>query len=433
MSSTNTEANNSGAPVTIGIIRETLIPDETRVPLTPANCEEILSLYGSRVTILVESCPFRCYSDKEYLAAGAKIVEKAVGADFLLGVKPPAVDTLQPGATYALFSHTIKKQPHNRDLLRAVLDKGIRLMDWECMRDALGIRLVGFGRWAGIVGAHNTMMAWGRRSGCCQLFRLREAQDWEAAKKRYADEIKPEMMRDLRVVVTGDGRVGNGACELLNLLGLERLAPQDFLAREWQPGHAGTYTQLPADWLFRKGPEAGWSVEFFSDPTGYHSVIWPFATRANVLINGIFWDHRCAPLLTLEDMRRPDFGIQLVGDITCDIAPVASLPSTLRATTVDDPIFTFDPSSGCELPSDNRNIDKAYVDVMSVDNLPIELPRDSSSTFGELLLRRVVPEMLLPHVAPGGCSRVLQDATIAENGKLTSAYAYLQDYADGEC
>ncbi|PAA57439.1 hypothetical protein BOX15_Mlig019856g3 [Macrostomum lignano] len=424
--------NNKPKPFTIGVLRETMVPNETRTPLTPNQCAKILAQYGDKVAIVVEKYPFRCYSDKEYEDLGIKLVEKAENVDLLLGVKAASIESLKDNSTYVMFSHTAKRQPQNRTLLRAILAKGIRLMDWEFMRDENKVRLIGFGRWAGIVGAHNTIAAWGKKTGRFDLFRLCKIADWEAAQRRYREELPIELLRGMRVVLTGSGRVGTGCREILDLLGFEKISPADLLARDWSSAdHPPVYAQLPADHLFRLGPDNSWSPDYYANPTGYHSIAWPYMVKANILINGMYWDNRCGPLLTIEQMCQPEMAVRLIGDITCDIAPVASLPCTVRPTVVKDPVLTFDPELGRELqPGEPRSA--LAVDVMAVDNLPSELPRDASRDFGDMILNKVLPEFLQAAAADGNqrVSPVLEGATITEAGKLTSVFAYLSDFVN---
>ena len=118
--------------IKIGLIREGKIPADNRVALTPAQCKWILK-NSSDIEIIVQTSTTRCFSDKEFLSAGVAVKENLAECDILIGIKEVPVGELISGKTYLFFSHTKKKQPHNQQLLRAILDKKIRLIDFECL------------------------------------------------------------------------------------------------------------------------------------------------------------------------------------------------------------------------------------------------------------------------------------------------------------
>ena len=147
----------------LALIREGKVPPDSRVPLTPEQCAYVLANHP--VEIVVEPSPIRCFADDEYREAGIALQNDLSDADVLLGVKEVPVEQLIPGKTYFFFSHTIKKQAYNRRLLQTILEKRIRLIDYEVLTDLNGRRLIAFGRFAGMVGAHNALYTFGRRSG----------------------------------------------------------------------------------------------------------------------------------------------------------------------------------------------------------------------------------------------------------------------------
>ena len=393
----------------IGILRETKTPPDTRVPLTPAQCRAIMDAHDD-VLIVVQPAEKRCYRDEEYRRAGVELQARLEDCDVLMGVKEVAIESLIQDKTYFFFSHTIKKQPYNRRLLQEVVKRHIRLIDYEVLTDDKGRRVIAFGRWAGIVGAHNTVHTWGKRTGRYDLPRMVHGADFAEARAHYGMID----VRDLRIVVTGTGRVSHGAAEVLDHAGLERVAPSAFLK---SPSKDGVYTMLEPKHMFADA-DGSWSPAFFDDPSGYHSIVRPYAESANVLINGIFWDNRGPALLTREDMLA-GVTLDVIGDITCDIAPDASLPSTIRPSTIAAPIYGYDPVRNAEAPPHEDGV----VDVMAVDNLPNELPRDASQDFGEQFMAQVLNELLMPET-----SDMLHRATIARNGSLNEPFAYLDDY-----
>ncbi|MEY4135603.1 MAG: hypothetical protein RL386_1953 [Bacteroidota bacterium] len=398
----------------IGILREGKVPPDSRAPIAPIQCRRIRD--RAPIEMVVQSFPGRCFSDKEYLAAGARLQEDLGECQIILGVKEVPVDVLLPGKTYLFFSHTIKMQSYNRKLLQAVLKKKVRLIDYEVLTDEEGNRLIAFGRFAGMVGAHNALYTYGRRSGAFQLRRMKDCRDYAEAKALY----KKIQWPPVKIVLTGTGRVGAGAAEVLRDMGIREVGAGDFLGASYTEA---VFTQLRAPQYV--APKSGSPFEprhYYAHPEAYRSAFAPFAQTADIFINGIFWDNRAPAFFTLEEMRRADFRIRVIADVTCDIAPVSSVPSTIRASTIAQPIYGFDPFSGLEAPPHlGRSID-----VMAIDNLPNEMPRDASTAFGNMFIEAVLPEFYKSH------SDVLERATIADNGKLCPRFAYLQGFVDGK-
>lgn len=401
-------------PMKIGIIREGKIPPDSRVPLIPEQCAEILQNYP--VDIVVEPFPGRCYPDELYRGLGIALSENLLACDVLLGVKEVPVGQLIPGKTYFFFSHTIKEQPYNRDMLRAILDKNIKLVDYEVLTDEQGNRLIAFGSFAGMVGAHNGIMAYGRRTGKFSLKRMKDCLDYAEAKTVYRQLNLPPM----KVALTGTGRVGQGAATVLQDMGIRRVSPQEFLDEVFAEA---VFTQLdPVDYAARKDGTAFNKGDFYQNPHLYKSIFEPYYRVADVMINGIYWDKNAPAFFTKEEMRRPDFNIEMIADITCDIAPDSSIPSTLRSSSIADPVYGYDPATERETePYQPRSID-----VMAIDNLPNELPRDASKAFGRQFIAHVLPELLK------GESAMIERATIAENGRLGRYFQYLEGYVRGE-
>lgn len=396
----------------IGVIREGKIPPDSRVPLIPEQCAEITQNYP--VDIVVEPFPGRCYPDELYQHLGVLLSDNLSDCDVLMGVKEVPVGQLIPGKTYFFFSHTIKEQAHNRDLLRAILDKNIRLVDYEVLTDEQGRRLIAFGRFAGMVGAHNGMLAYGRRTGKFALKRMKDCLDYAEAKMIYQQLSLPPM----KVVLTGTGRVGDGAAAVLQDMGLRRVSPADFLNREFAEA---VFTQLdPADYAARKDGSPFSKEEFYQRPELYKSIFEPYYRTADVMVNGIYWDRRAPVFFTKEEMRRPDFRIEVIADVTCDIAPDSSIPSTLRPSTIADPVYGYNPATGEETePYQPRSID-----VMAIDNLPNELPRDASKAFGRQFIDYILPELLKAD------SAMIERATVAEGGRLGRYFQYLEDFVE---
>ncbi len=396
-----------------GIIREGKTPPDSRVPLTPDQCSHIIDEHS--LELAVQPSAGRCYRDEEYAAAEIPLAEDLSDCDVLLGVKEVPIDQLLPDKTYCFFSHTIKKQSYNRDLLRAVLAKNIRLIDYEVMTDEHGKRLIAFGRFAGMVGAHNALYTYGKRTGAFDLKRLKDCHDYAEAQERYHHIEWPPV----KIVLTGTGRVGQGAAQVLHDMGIRQAPHDDFLTR---PYDEPVFTQLRVIHYIARPDGAPFEPrEFYDRPEAFQSIFRPYTAAADIMINGIFWDNRAPAFFSADDMQREDFRIRVIADVTCDIAPVSSIPSTLRATTIADPVFGYDPSTHSETAPHQLHA----IDMMTIDNLPNELPRDASQSFGEQFMDHILPEFLEP------ASEILERATVAENGQLGRCFQHLQAYVSG--
>lgn len=396
----------------IGIIREEKTPPDNRVPLSPRQCKELETKFGARIKI--QPSPIRCFMDEEYRKAGISVTEDMSDCEILLGVKEVPVDLLILNKTYFFFSHTIKRQAHNRKLLQAILKKNIRLIDYETLTDAEGNRLIAFGKFAGMVGAHNALWTYGERTGRFHLPRMKDLHDYEAAKSVYQTVDFPPV----KIVLTGTGRVSSGAVTVLRDMGIRQVSPEDFLEKTFD--HA-VFTQLDSTHYVRmKNGQPFKKEDFYTHPDIFESAFLPFAKISDIMINGIYWDNRAPAFFDLHEMKSPDFGLEVIADVTCDIAPVSSIPSTLRASTIANPVFGFDPLTGKE----TNPFQTGVIDMMTIDNLPNELPRDASEAFGNQLLDRVAPELFKEK------SAVLERATIAEKGHLTERFAYLTDFVN---
>ena len=397
-----------------GIIRERKNPPDRRVVLSPAECQNVLSKYPA-AEINVESSPIRVFSDSEYTEKGIQVVTDMDSCDVLLGVKEVPIDALIPNKKYFFFSHTIKKQPYNRDLLRAILEKNIELYDHEVITNPKGARLVAFGRYAGIVGAYNGFRAYGLKYDRYQLPKAESLLDQQA----LIAELKKIQLPNIKILLTGRGRVGNGAKEMLDAMGLREVSSNEYLTTNFQEP---VYCQIDVSYYVkRKDGIKGNKADFFQNPEEYQSDFFRYAKVTDFYIAGHFYGDGAPYLYTREDAKHPDFKIKVVADISCDIdGPVAS---TIRPSTIAEPIYGYDPETESETDFKADNA----IAVMAVDNLPCELPRDASVGFGEAFSKHVIPSFF-----NSDKDGILHRARMTQNGKLTPRYAYLQDYVDGQ-
>lgn len=397
----------------IGLLREGKIPADKRVPFTPAQTEEIEQRFPTAKIVCQES-PVRCFTEEEYKTLSIEVADKLNDCDILMGIKEVPIESLIENKTYLFFSHTIKKQPHNRKLLQAVLKKNIRLIDYEALKDYQGNRLVAFGRFAGIVGAYNGLWTYGKRFNLFSLRRAFECFDVNDLKL----ELRKVQLPPLKIILTGSGRVGKGAMETLDSSGIRKVSPVDFLSKVY---NEAVYTQLSsADYHERIEGGHFNREEFHKHPERYRSQFLKFTTVADLLLAGAFWNPKAPVLFKREDMLSQDFKIKVIADITCDID--GSLPSTKRASSISDPIYDYDPyADSVKQPLSGEN----HVTVMAVDNLPCELPRSASEEFGRDLIDKILKPLLV-----NDSEGIIKRGTIAENGELTEDFKYLQDYVD---
>ncbi|MFN6116649.1 MAG: NAD(P)-dependent oxidoreductase [Flavobacteriales bacterium] len=399
----------------IGIIREGKQPADRRVPLTPAQCRRVLERFP-HLDLVVQRSPVRAFTDAEYQAAGITLVDDLADRDLILGVKEVPLDMLLANKSYLFFSHTIKKQAHNQKLLRAVLDKGITLIDHELLTNPHGERVLAFGYWAGVVGAYNGFRAWQLLHGGPALLPAHECHDLEELEQHLHAYPLPQ---DLRIIMTGGGRVGKGAMGVLERAGVERVTPEAFLADTF---NGPEYTALGSADLYEREDGRPFDKEaFHHDPSGHRSKLLHYARKAQIYMACHFWDARGPKILSAEDLRDQELMLQVVADISCDVG--GPIDCTLKASTIADPFFGYDRSTGREVPPGSPG----SVTVMSVDNLPCELPRDASDAFGNDLVERV-----LPHLVGMDVEGMIDRATIAQGGHLTDHFLYLADYAAGQ-
>jgi saccharopine dehydrogenase (NAD+, L-lysine-forming) len=396
----------------IGIIREGKNPPDSRVPFTPTHCQNIIKNFET--TIKVESSPARCIKDDQYSKAGFEPTNDISDCDIIFGVKEVPINMLVPNKTHFFFSHTIKAQPYNRKLLLACLEKNIRLIDYEPLTFENGQRVVGFGRWAGIVGAHNGLLTWGRRTGEFDLKAAHDCKDY----KELVGQYKSIIHKPLKIAVTGNGRVAKGSIELLKLIGVKEVSAKDYLEKEFD--HT-VFSQIEIKDYVKHTEYTDFEVaHFFKYPAQYESSFKPYTKVTDLFINAVYWDPSSPVFFTHNDMKQPDFRIKVIADVTCDIK--GSIPSTVRPSTIDNPIYGYSKNEEKETEPHQEGV----IDVMAVDNLPNELPLDASESFGDVLLENIIPELFKEQ------SDLLDRATICKNGRLTEKFSYLQDFVDGK-
>ncbi|TDO73717.1 alanine dehydrogenase [Flavobacterium chryseum] len=397
-----------------GIIKERKNPPDRRVVFAPTELVKLKERFPDAI-IEVESSDIRIFSDIQYKSLGITITDDVSDCDVLFGVKEVPVENLIPNKSYFFFSHTIKKQPYNRKLLKAILEKNIDLYDHETIVDAENRRLIGFGKYAGMVGVYNGIRAFGIKF---ELFKLPKAETLDG-KEALIMQLKRITMPALKFVVTGTGKVGSGAKEILDAIKIKEITVDNYLNKKYTQA---VYVQLDVlDYNKRIDGQVLDFNDFVNHPQEYVSDFEKFTKVSDVYFAGHFHASGAPMILTREMLNASDCKLKVVADISCDVGgPIAS---TLRSSTIAEPLYGY-------FPLEDKEVDvfhPAAVVVMAVDNLPCEIPKDASEGFGEQFMEHVIPAFF-----NGDKDGILQRAKITEKGKLTPRFSYLQDYVDGK-
>ena len=394
----------------IGLIKEGKVPSDNRVALTPKQCRYLLDQFPEW-DILVESSPNRCFKDREYQKEGIKVVEDISVADILFGIKEVPKDQLISNKKYLFFSHTKKAQTFNKTLFHVMMDKNITLIDYECLEHEDGQRLIGFGFFAGIVGAHNGIMAYGNRTKEFKLSRVKEVKDYMDLVHTYFGLKLP----NIKIAITGSGRVAHGILEIMNLMDVQQVEPDEYISRAYA---YPVYVHLKGGDLYRhKTTNTYERNDFHAHPENYHCLFTNYLKHTHILMNGIYWEPGIAPLFTMDDLKEDDYALTTIADITDDAH--GSVPCNLGDSSSEDPVY------GVNVTTLEKTAPYMHngIDIMAVGNLPNELPRDASRYFGEQLIKYVIPDLLK------GGNKIIEGATMLDKGKLTTNFSYLEDYS----
>ena len=396
--------------INIGIIKEYKIPNDYRVPFTPNQAKEIKELDGFNV--VCQKSEIRCYKEEEYKEQGISIVNQLDESDVIFGIKEVPVNKLIENKTYFMFSHTIKKQPYNRDLLKTIIKKKIRLIDYECLTEG-NKRIVAFGKYAGIAGTYNTLIAYGIKYKKYDFQRLSKFKN---TKELYKFSSKNPLSDPIKILIIGNGRVAEGATELLEEFQVKQICTKEFISKNY---NHPVYCQLEVrDYMKKPSGEDFEEQEYFINPENFKSNYKLYSNKTDILINAAYWDPK-SPRLFEEKEIDDNFSAKIIGDISCDID--GAIPCTKKSSSIENPFFDYcNISKKIKKPfSDKRNIT-----IMAIDNLPSELPRDSSKFFGNILKNKIIP------LLEDDNNEILKEATITSDGSLTKRYKYLEDYVN---
>ncbi len=399
--------------IKIGILREEKIPEDYRVPFTPAQCKQIQEQYPE-ITFSIQPSEIRCFPIGAYEEVGVTVAEDLSDCNYLFGVKEVRIEDLIPNKPYFFFSHTKKAQSYNQKLMHALIEKNVRMIDYECLVDKRGDRIVGFGKWAGIVGAHNGLLTYGKKYGLFNLPPAHTVDDYEALKATYKNMDWPP----LKIAVTGGGRVAGGLLEIMHACGFEEVNELGFTTKTFDKP---VFIHLDMDDLYARMDDSTFvRDDFFNNAQEYTCLFKQYTHHADILMNGIYWDANIPPHFKKEDIQEAAYKMNVIADVTCDAN--GSVPINMGATPISDPVYGIDKKTFEKVAGFQNTHDT--VDIMTVDNLPSELPKNASAHFGDVLGQHIIPEILLAER-----STILQNATICEKGKLTKGYDYLSEYA----
>lgn len=402
----------------IGILKETKTPIDNRVALSPAQIKSLQDKYPD-AAFVVEPSDIRVFADDEYRECGIEVNSDMSDCDVLFGIKEAKIETLIPSKHYFFFGHIAKKQPYNRPLLQAFMQKGITFSDYEYLVDDKGIRVCAFGWWAGAVGVYYTLRGYGLRTGLYSLpkptlkFKLTD----------LIENLRSAPLPSIRILLTGNGRVSHGAQHVLDSIGACRMTEEEYMSDKEPNTISYAVADIPE--LVTRTDGGEFSFEHFvANPSLYESRFMEWGQHTDVLITCHFWAPGQPVYLTKEGLRDSRLRIKMIGDVTCDIE--GSIKSTIRPCTHDDPYYDYNPATGKEeAPFSSAS----NITVMAVDTCPNALAHDSSEYFGDMLTKHVFEPFLSGNAAS---SKVINGATITENGKLTKKFSYLEAYARGE-
>jgi len=393
----------------IGLLKEGKNPPDKRVAFSPNQCAYIMQSYPE-ISLYAQPSKHRCFLDSAYKKNGVILSDDLSMCDIIMGIKEVPIDMLIDNKVFFFFSHTIKKQPYNKLLLKSILKKNIQLVDYETLVDPDKKRIIGFGRYAGIVGSYNSFLAYGKKTTKYDLKPPQLLQDKKALYKELKKVILP---KNFKIILTGSGRVANGAIEILEELGVRQISQDDFLEHIFD---CPTYVQLDSlDYNQRIDNALVSKKDFYIHADKYKSVLLKYTRFANMLIAGHYYATGSPIILSKEDLNNTACNIEVIADISCDIdGPIGC---TIRPSTIDNPIYGYNPET--QLEDDYKK--DGVLAVMAVDNLPCSLPRDASIHFGNVFIDKVLPDLLC-----GG--NIIAQGTIAQNGKLSNRFSYLADY-----
>ena len=435
--------------VTIGIRREDKNKWERRVPLVPADVTKLKQ--NHELNFLVQTSPIRVFTDEDYIEAGIKVGKDLAEADIVVAVKEIPIDLVQEKKVYLCFSHTIKGQDYNMPLLQKFLDQKATLIDYERIADEQNRRLIFFSLHAGYAGAIETLVALAQRmelqgqttpltalKHAYEYSSLAEAQDHlREIGARISAEGMGSLQEPLIIGVAGYGNVAKGCAAILECLPVREISVDELAAagqgaaKEWGPLLKVVFKE--EDMVETRAKDAQFVLQdYYQRPKNYRGVFQRYLPDLDVLLNTIYWTPDY-PRLVTKKWVKANYGsgksprLKVIGDISCDIE--GSIEVTFKAPMPETPCYVYEPETG----EVTDGVEGNGPVVMSVDNLPCELPKESSEHFSSVL-HEMMPALGQADFS-GGFEELhlpsfLKKAVIAHRGELAPSYRYLQEYLD---
>ena len=398
--------------VKIGILKEEKVKTDMRVPFSPDQCKFLQEKFN--IKIYCQSSKKRCFSDNEYRRKNIEVLKDISNCDIFFGIKEIDENKIISGKKYFFFSHTIKEQKYNRDMIKEIVKQKVTLIDYECIKDKQGKRLVAFGKLAGIVGAYNAILGYGKKLKNYKLKRCFQFKNYNKLKRK----IKQIKLPKMKIVVLGNGKVAKGCIEILKEFNIVEINRSQLKNKQFQ--HP-VFCQLTSkDYYIRNDNNSFSKKLFYNNPTDHKSNFEQYFDSIDILINATYWNEKIPKIFTLNEMKTKTFKIKLIADISCDIKGL--IPCTIKSTTIESPFYDYNPSKNeiqKEFESDKN------VTIMAIDNLPSELPVDASINFGNQLIKHVINPLITKY---NKNREILSNATITKNGKLTPKYLYLKHF-----
>jgi alpha-aminoadipic semialdehyde synthase len=431
----------------IGIRREDKNRWERRVPLIPSHVKELIAEHS--LSVILQPSPLRILPDEEYIQEGALIQEDLSSCRVIFAIKEIPLPFFQEDKVYVFFSHTIKGQSDNMPMLKKMMELGCTLIDYEKIVDENGQRLVFFGSQAGQAGMIDTLWGLGQRlnwegqdnpfAGIRQAYQynsLVEAKEdiqkvgWTIHEKGLDSSLVPFVCG-----FAGYGRVSQGAQDIFDLLPFEEVLPEDLgvliQSKKYTSNKLYKVVFEEKHMVEPKSKNDSFELQdYYDSPEKYISVFDRYLEALTILVNCIYWAPQYPRLVTkkqlqtLWDQASPP-RLKIIGDISCDVE--GSVECTLRPTSPDQPVFVYDPID----KGARDGIEGRGVVVMAIDNLPAEMPLESSVFFSQSL------KPLVPSILKGDFSaefehcrlpRPIRNAVILYHGGLTPDYQYLNEF-----
>ena len=431
---------------TLGIRREDKNRWERRVPLTPHDIQQLKEHYG--IETIIQPSNIRVFSDKEFQRVGASVQDSLCPSSVIFAVKEIPLEVFEPKKTYVFFSHTIKGQSHNMPMLKKMMQMGCTLIDYERIVDQNGRRLVFFGRYAGLAGMVDTLWTFGQRvkwegtsspfQKIQQTIQYRNLADIQKHLMSVGKDITtkglPPSLVPLVIGFAGYGNVSKGAQEILECFPVIEISPENLTSVVEHPSAHAVYKVVFKEehMVEPLTPRAGFNLqEYYDHPENYTPVFEKYLPFLSIFMNCVFWSTRYPRFITKKYMKQSfetnkHLGPKVIGDISADVN--GAVEFTEKTTSPDKPVFVYNPltdtiQDGCTGEG---------VVVMAVDNLPCELPVESSESFSQTLLRFVPDIMNADFMVPQFDSLVLppeiKNAVILYQGKLTPVYQYINKF-----